>query len=104
MAVTCSIVAEGQVANSEGSLYVPSGGEYAFSVVLDLFNTNTTAETTDIYKKKSGGTSRLVRRLVLEANYAACLEIGDLGPSDDLRALTTTASKVNYVVTRRLKT
>lgn len=92
------IVAQGQLPSSQGSLYTPAASTYAMQGYIRLYNTNTTAETVTLFEKATGGTSREILGMVLEAGDSRRVDISMLGPGDDLRGITTTASKVNYTV------
>lgn len=96
------VLAEGQVASSKGTLYTVPANTVAYIKSLTVFNTNTTNETVIIYLKP-GATSRKWRKYILTPDESAdaldlvgpiILEAGDL-----IEAETTTASKVDYVIT-----
>lgn len=97
MSTASDILAEGQVANSETSFYAPSGKELVGGI-LELRNTNATTQTVSIWLQKASGTSRLLRTIRLPQNYSAEVRQIHLGPSDDLRLSTTTATAVNAVL------
>lgn len=90
-------LADGQVANAEGTIHTSTGQQY---VKAYFFNTNTTAETLTLWIKRSGGTARKIRQAVLQANDSYVVDKIRLSPDDILEASTTTASKVDYVVSR----
>lgn len=95
MAVTNPIAAEGQLATSQGDVWAPTvTGTWS----LELLNTNAATQTVDLYLQKSGGTSRHVRRVTLAQYESAEWKGIPLGNGDKIRALTTTATAVNYVV------
>lgn len=106
MAVTLvsKIVARGQLANAQASIYSPSSGQSVIGVKMRVYNTNTTLETVSVFVRKSGdGTSSQIATLALEASSSGVVDVGILGDGDDLRAFTTTASKVDYAVFGTIK-
>ena len=93
-------LAEGQVATSEGDLYLVPSSTVGYVKKLHLFNTSATTQTCDVYIKRSGLTTRRIRRVVLAQYESAELEnIGPLAAGDAIRALTTTATVLDFVAT-----
>jgi len=104
VAVAFASLADGQLAAAEADIYtVPASTSLAAGEVR-LFNTNTTAETVRIFVQRSGGTSRQLFQAELVANGHAQWPIPELATGDKVRAYTTTAVKVNYIVHGRTVT
>jgi len=101
MAFTGKVLADGQVASSKGTLYTVPGSTVTYVKWLSLHNTNSTAETVIVYAKP-GSTSRIIARVVLQANEHARILDGNevliLEDGDLIEAETTTASKVDFVI------
>lgn len=95
MALSVTIVAEGQMATTETDMYAPTG---AVHCNLYLFNTNAADQTVILFLQKSGGTSRKIWQGLLSQNWSAEKLGFRMGNGDKLRGLTTTATAVNYVV------
>ena len=99
--VTIKSLADGQLANSKGTLYTTPASTEAIVKNIILVNTNTSSETVNLYFKASGGTSRrlIPKDTTLPAsnslvfNDETTLEAADIIEGD-----TTTASKVDYVI------
>jgi hypothetical protein len=92
-------LADGQLPNSKGTLYTVPGSTVAYVKQINVFNTNTTAETVTIYIKP-GATSRSVRQMVLQPNETGTVDGPFILPAAALiEGVTTTASKVDYVIT-----
>ena len=100
MTVTILNLADGQLANSKGTIYTATGVK---AVVLNiiLVNTNTTTETVNLYFKKSSGTSR---RLIpkdtslVASNSLVMDDVVTIAASGVIEGDTNTASKVDFVV------
>lgn len=102
MAFTATVMGEGQLAASKTAVYTVPASTSAYVKFINVFNTNTSNETI-IFYINTNGTSRKWRQLVLEANESATL-LDDgaslqLEAADIIEAETTTALKVDYVVT-----
>lgn len=93
------VVAEGQVANSKGTLYTVPASTSFYCRSIHFYNSNAATQTLNLYLKP-GSTSRQVRKITLaqyesyEIDTPFVLETGDLIEAD-----TTTASAVDYVIT-----
>ena len=102
MTVTIKSLANGQLASSKGDLYETPAATYTIVNSITLVNTNSTAETINIYFKASGGTSRLVspKNYSLAANaWAEVLTKAiTMEAADKLEGSTTTGSKVDFVI------
>jgi hypothetical protein len=102
-------LADGQLANSEAEVFL-AGSIAGKRVVEDtvvtsfsVFNTSATPQTVIVYvRRASTGTSRKYRQYSLAQNESADVFTTQnaikLSPGDSLRAETTTASVVDYVV------
>ncbi len=97
--ISAKVLADGQLPSSKGTIYTVPASTSAYVRCVRMHNTNTTDETINVYLKP-GSTSRqvgrwtLATRETLEVDLALTLEAGDLIEAD-----TTTASKVDYVIT-----
>jgi hypothetical protein len=93
-------LADGQLATSKGALYTVPAGVTVYPRFLSLFNTNAATQTILIYLKRSGSTSRSLRRYELEQYESALVfdRHDDLALSagDVIEGATTTASAVEY--------
>lgn len=94
MAFAAGILAQAQLPNSEGSALATGG----LSISVHLYNTHSAAEVVQLFLQKSGGTSRLIRKITLDPGHAAHVRIGDLVSGDDLRWASTGATRVNGTV------
>lgn len=90
-------VADGQVANAEGTIYTSTGIKF---VKAYFFNTNAATQTLILWIKRSGGTARKIRQATLQQNDSYVVDKIRLSPGDILEASTTTATAVDYVVSR----
>jgi len=91
----------GQLAGSEGSLYLCPTAMNAEVVTMSFVNTHTSALTMYLYVKTSGGTSRHIapKALSLAAGAAYVYDYTvTLGPGDDIRGYASTASKIDYII------
>ena len=96
-------LADGQLPDSKGTIYTVPSGTVAAPRFLSLYNTNASTQTIVIYLKRSGSSSRAIRRIVL-AQYESALVFDKdddlcLSPADEIEATTTTASAVDYALT-----
>jgi ABC-type hemin transport system substrate-binding protein len=101
MAYTVKNLANGQLPNSIGDLYEVPGSTTAIVRSITLVNTNTTAETVNLYYLKAAGTARRIipKDLSLVAANSITVDIIlTLGAGDKIQGQTTTASKVDFVI------
>ena len=102
MAFTAASLADGQMAASEGSLYVSTGVK-AIVKHAHLRNAGATTETVIVYLKRSGGTSRQLFKGTLAPGEGVDLLTGGvvlvMSDGDDIRGETTTATTVDYTIT-----
>jgi flavorubredoxin len=102
MAITAKSLADGQVAAAKATIYTCPALTKAYVKWLSIHNTNTTAEVVIVYVKRSGSTSRVIYRATLETNETAYAVDKDaslvLSTGDVIEATTTTALKVDYVI------
>jgi hypothetical protein len=99
MATKSESFEDGQIASSEGQIYyAPTKSTFAKSVFL--FNTSATTQTISLYVRRApSATSRQFRQIVLKQYESADITPPLLSPGDSIRADTTTASVVDYVIT-----
>jgi hypothetical protein len=100
MTYATSQLANGQLANSIGDIYTSTSCTTIVKSIT-LVNTNTTHEHVNLYVLKSGGTARRIipQNMTLNQNYSLVLDtVITLGSGDKLQGDTTTASKVDYVI------
>jgi len=99
MSFIADILAEGQVSDSEGVLYTVPSSTKAYIRFMTFFNTNATPQTLILYVRKGAGTSRKFFQCELSQNRTMeCDSPIALGAGDTIRAETTTASVVNFVI------
>ena len=102
MSFSGTVLADGQLPSTKGTLYTVPADTVAYVKYLSLYNTNAAGQTILIYLNVSG-TSRLIRRFTLEENESAdLLDEGQslqLQAGDLIEAVTTTATAVDYVIT-----
>lgn len=100
MATAIKVLANGQLASSIGDLYTVPASTSTIIKTITCVNTNTTDETINVYVTPSAGTARRIIHGVLLANLGSmvCDSEITLATGDKLRADTTTASKVDYIV------
>lgn len=96
------VLAEGQFANSKGTLYTVPASTTAYVKSLFVYNTNAATQTVDVYLKP-GSTSRQIVKLTLLQNESAniCDIVGSftLEAGDLIEGATTTASALDFVIT-----
>lgn len=100
MSATIKNLANGQLASSKGTLYTASEVT-AIAKSIILVNTNTSSETVNLYYKKSGGTSRrlIPQDTEIPSGYSLTFNLPvTMGSADIIEGDTTTASKVDYVI------
>src|SRR3990167_7614011 len=105
MAVTFSLLGNGQLAGTEGDLYLVPGATQAAVKSVTLHNTDVVTLNIKLYIKKSAGTSRKIVDVNLAAGYE--MVVGDLvtlGAGDALRGYAGTAAKIDYTVSGVEKT
>jgi hypothetical protein len=98
---TIKNLGNGQLPNSIGDLYTVPASTTTVVRSIVLINTNTTAETVNLYFLKSGGTARRIipKSLSLAANNSLVFDSPlTMGAADKIQGDTTTASKVDYVI------
>lgn len=101
MTVAIKSLGDGQLANSEGSLYLTPASTQAIIKTITLVNTDSSARTVNLYVKVSGGTSRRIipvdLSLAIGANFVYDNEI-TLEAGDDLRGDASAATQVDYTI------
>ena len=101
MTVSIKSLADGQLASSKGTIYTSPASTQTIVKTITLVNTNTTTESVNLYFKASGGTSRRIcpKDMQLAAGRMWLLnEEITLEAADILEGDTTTASKVDFVI------
>lgn len=91
----------GQLANSIGDIYTVPAATTTLIKSITLVNTNTSAETVNLYVLKASGTARRIipKATTLGAGYMLeCDSVITLEAGDKLQGDTTTASKVDFVI------
>ena len=103
MAFTGKSLADGQISDSQANIYASPSTKVTIVKSLHVYNTNSTAETVKIYVKRFGSTARQIGIAVLAQDeskqFVSDGEAITLSSEDSIQAITTTASKVNYVLT-----
>lgn len=108
MTFAAGSLADGQLSDSQGAIYTVPASTTAYVRNLFLYNTNAATQTITLYLQRSGGTSREFRSLTL-AQYESASVIADeqailLSTGDEIEAVTTTATAVNYFIGGVLET
>ncbi len=102
MTVAIKSIADGQLAATKTTIYTVPTAKKSIITSLTLVNTNSSAETINIYFKSSGGTSRRISPKDYSLAASAMMEVLDksitLEAADILEGDTTTASQVDYVI------
>jgi hypothetical protein len=101
MAITIKQLANGQLPSSIGDLYESPASTQTIIKAITIVNTNTTTETVNLYVLKASGTPRRIspKDLALAAGYMTVIDDEiTLEAGDKIQADTTTASKVDYVI------
>ncbi|KKL68718.1 hypothetical protein LCGC14_2122170 [marine sediment metagenome] len=101
MTVTIKSLKDGQLPSSKTTLYTVPAATQTVINRIRLVNTNSTAETINLYFKASGGTSRriipedysLAAKALFVMDDVLTMEVSDVVEGD-----TTTVSKVDYVI------
>ena len=101
MTTVIKSLADGQLPSSKGTLYTTPAATQTIINRITLVNTNSSTESVNLYFKASSGTSRriipkdysLIAAALFVMDDAVTLEAGDILEGD-----TTTASKVDYVI------
>lgn len=98
---TPKCLADGQLGKTKETLYECPLNQRVFVTFFSLFNNNTTDEVAQIFINP-GGTSRKVDNYTLAAGSSARVlnsgEILALQPGDAIEGYSTTAKKVDYVI------
>lgn len=105
MAFAASVLADGQIASTKGTIYTVPGATTAYIYNLRICNTNATPQDVDVWVNTSG-TSRQIGRFSL-AQYESADVFSQpfhLSAGDLIEADTITATAVDYVITGVLET
>lgn len=101
MPVAIKSLADGQLASSIGTIYQTPTNKQAIVESITLVNTNTSAETVNVYFLASGGTARRIIPKNTSLAASAMMECLDkrktLEAGGKIQADTTTALKVDFV-------
>lgn len=96
-------LADGQLASTKGTIYTTPASTVAYVKFLSCHNTGSTTETVIIYVKRSGSSSRVIGRAVLQGNEHCRFidkdETITLAAGDLVEGVTTTATTVDFVIT-----
>lgn len=98
---TIKQLANGQLAAATGDLYTVPASTTAIVKTISLVNTNTATETIDLYVLKVEGTARRIIPKNIQLGMRYLLLYDDeitLGAGDKIQGSTTTAAKVDYVI------
>jgi hypothetical protein len=100
MTITIKNLGNGQLPSSTGDLYTVPAATTAWVKIITLVNTNTVAETVNLYYLKSGGTARRIVTMnySLSAGYYLEASTISMGAGDKIQGDATDASKVDYVI------
>ncbi len=98
--ITVKNLANGQLPSTKGTLYTVPASTQAVIKSITLFNTNTSAETVGLFILKASGTSRQISggNLALSGGYMIDDTEYTLGAGDIVQGITTTASKVDFLI------
>lgn len=97
MAIAGVALADGQLANTKGTLYTAAAVTYIKSI--SCHSTSATTQTVIVYVNR-GGTSRVIARAALDQYDTLYIELPIVLESGDLiEGVTTTASVVDYQIT-----
>ncbi|MCA9915072.1 MAG: hypothetical protein KC496_17075 [Anaerolineae bacterium] len=92
-------LASGYVSDSKGTLFTATTATYITG--LSMINENAADQTVLLYRKPSGGSSRLWKRITAFAQYFS-FSLGDeklvMDAGDEIEAETTTASAVSFQI------
>lgn len=101
MAFTAKTLADGQLADSEAAIYTVPENTKTYVRFLSLYNVSGSEQTITLWIRRNGGSSRKWRRFVLNENEQADA-LGSavlmLSAGDSIRAASTNASSVDYVI------
>ena len=102
MAVRGASLADGTLATSKTTIYTVPADAVVWPRFLSIFNTSAIEQTILIYLKRSGSSSRTLRRYVrAQFENALVFDKDDnlaLSPGDVIEAETTTVSVVEFVL------
>ena len=99
-AVAIKSLADGQLPAAKGDLYTVPAGTQAIIKTITLVNTNTTAETVNLYIYTATASRRIIPK-DLSFGISYLLVYDDeftLEAGEKIQGDTTTASKVDYVI------
>lgn len=99
--VAIKSLSDGQLAAAKGTIYTTPAATQTIAKKITLVNTHTSAEAVNLYFKASGGTSRRIIPKDYSLATGAELVMRDevfLEAADILEGDTTTASKVDFVI------
>lgn len=96
---TPDLLANGQVANSEGAIYTCPASTRAMIKTVTFVNTSATPQTVVLYVRESAGTSRRVFQWIMSQYQTGVYgESIALNAGDTLRAVSTTNNVVDFTV------
>jgi len=94
-------LADGQLANSKGTIYTTPAATQTIIKRITLVNKNSTTEAVNLYFKASGGSSRNIIPVDTQLKTKHLLVMDDevtLEAADIIEGDTDTASQVDYVI------
>ncbi len=101
MAYVSSQLANGQLANTKGTLYTVPALTVTIVKSITVVNTDSSARTINLYIKKAAGTSRRICPKDLSLGIGACYTIDDdktLGAGDLIEGDCSAATVADYVI------
>ncbi len=102
MTVAIKSIADGQLADTKSTLYTTPTATQTVITSIKLVNTNSSAETINIYFKSSGGSSRRMTPKDYSLAAGAMMEVLDknqtMEAADILEGDSTTAVKTDYII------
>ena len=96
---TTKALADGQLANSKGTVYTCPASTTAYIKSITVYNSNSTSETVTLWLNRTG-TSRVVFKATLTTgDYGEALDsVLVLEAGDIIQGQATTASMVDYTI------
>lgn len=93
-------LADGQVASTKGTIYTVPGSTVGYVRSITLFSNHASSQTVNLYVKRSGSTSRQLRRFTLTQYESGYFDLPlVLAAGDVIEADTTNATSVDYLIT-----
>ncbi len=103
MAFTSASLADGQIAAADAAIYTVPALTKAYIKTVTIFSTHAATQTVILRIKRSGGTARKWKIFALDQNESGeAIESGSslqLSAGDEIRAETTNATSVDFLIT-----